>query len=103
MESLNEVTPVVELLNNFLFLASAYNQIWNYQILENGALGIIDERSGEVKAVFYNPDERMQKAVQTIAECGWVDTKHNFLVEATTLKPRVYICDANCTCECHNI
>lgn len=102
-----EITPVIELLNNILFLASAYNQIWTIKTITiNDVLGIaiVDERTDKIKMTFHNADEKMCLAAAEIQKYGWPDIKIKYLSETNTISGnRVRLCEGNCNCDCHNM
>lgn len=100
-----EIKAIVELLNNMLFLASAYNQIWTVRVVEaNGktTVAFVDERSDEVKVLFTNPDKKMQAAIDEIISRGWFDIKSELIAETAFSGSRVHLCEKDCTCHCHN-
>lgn len=101
------IKPIVEFLNNILFLASAYNQIWTIKTFshhQETGIAIIDERTEEVKLTFHNVDELMRAAIIEIKKEGWETTRRKFLIEHDTAfcNTRVHLCDAECECDCHN-
>lgn len=100
-----DITTVVELLNNMLYLASAYNQLWTIRTVDiNGSICIafVDERSEEIKTVFFYPDEKMQAATAEIQEKGWAAVKKEYLIDNPFNEARVRLCEQECKCHCHN-
>lgn len=74
--------PAVELINNIIFLAAAYNQIWTLTTVEvEGEIyaALVDERSDQVKLLFMNPDPVMQKIVNQLSGKEWCDIRHEIL------------------------
>ena len=79
---------IIELLNNIKYLAASYNQIWKYRIREiNGTdyLTAVDDRTGEIKLVFANPDAQMQHVMKLFKESGWVEVKNEYLLSESSL------------------
>lgn len=78
-----DITPIIEFLNNIKFLAAAYNQIWvikKIYVNDEYTIAFVDERSGEKKAIFVNPDSLMQKAIDEIVARGWFSVKEDYLL-----------------------
>lgn len=77
------IATIVESLANNLELCAAYNQIWVLRpcLDHNGnkTLAAVDERSDEVKYVFYNPDAKMKELIEEVSEIGWIATKQKYL------------------------
>lgn len=82
----DNIINVVHLLTNFKYLAASYNQFWKYDIVhieadDEGYLAAIDERSGEVKLLFTNPDEKMHQFIDMVKERGWLEIKKEYLID----------------------
>lgn len=97
---------VVEMINNIQFIAAAYNQIWTIKVFDTACgketIAFIDERSGEEKLVFHNPDEEMQKVIKEIRTSGWMTVKEKYLSSIEFSDSRVLLCEKDCNCHCHN-
>lgn len=105
MENKNP-TAVVELINNIQFIAAAYNQIWTIKIFDTNCgkktIAFIDERSGEEKLVFYNPDVLMSALITEIRENGWMNVKEKYLNSTEFSNSRLHLCEKECDCQCHH-
>lgn len=82
----DNISNVVHLLTNFKYLAASYNQFWKYDIVhieadDEGYLAAVDERSGEVKLLFTNPDEKMKQFIEMVKERGWLEIKKEYLID----------------------
>lgn len=101
-----KLTTVVEMINNIQFIASAYNQIWTIKIFDTPCgketIAFVDERSGEEKMVFHNPDEKMALLIEEIREFGWMQTKEKYLISGEFSASRVHLCEKECHCHCHD-
>ena len=78
-----DITPIIEFLNNIKFLAAAYSQIWVVEkiyVNDEYTIAFVDERSGEKKVIFVNPDSLMQKAIDEIVARGWFSVKEDYLL-----------------------
>lgn len=78
-----DITPIIEFLNNITFLAAAYSQIWVVEkiyVNDEYTIAFVDERSGEKKVTFVNPDSLMQKAIDEIVARGWFSVKEDYLL-----------------------
>lgn len=76
------VGPVVELINNIIFLAAAYNQIWTLKAIEiegESYAAFVDERSEQVKTLFLNPDPMMKEIVSQLKEKDWYKIRQEVL------------------------
>lgn len=101
-----DITPVIELLNNFLYIASAYNQIWTIKVITlstSCGIAFVDERSGEVKMTFHNPDEKMLYAASEIRKKGWAQVKKEYLMEPMKFnEARIHLCEKECNSHSHS-
>ena len=78
----NNITPIIEFINNLLNLASAYNQMWTVETIntdDNISLMLIDDVTKDVKVRFENPDIIMQKVICEIDKIGWIAMKEKYL------------------------
>lgn len=76
------VGPGVELINNIIFLAAAYNQIWTLKAIEiegESYAAFVDERSEQVKTLFLNPDPMMKEIVSQLKEKDWCEIRQEVL------------------------
>lgn len=104
---LTNLVPVIELLHNIMYIASAYNQFWTIKAFDTACgkhtIALVDERSGEEKLVFHNPDEKMAEFVEEVRSLGWDVIKHKYLGNPENFDSmRVYLCDSSCDCACHS-
>lgn len=104
---LNNLIPVIEMLHNIVFIASAYNQIWTIKAFDTACgkhtIALVDERSGEEKLVFHNPDKRMAEFVEEVRTYGWYTIRHKYLENPNNFDDmRVHLCDKECKCHCHS-
>ena len=101
-----ELTTVVEMINNIQFIAAAYNQIWTIKIYDTPCgkktVAFIDERSGEEKLVFHNPDEKMALLINEIRAKGWMQVKKEYLASDKFSTARVHLSEKEYTCNCHD-
>lgn len=101
-----ELTPVVEMINNIQFIAAAYNQIWTIKVYDTycgkKTIAFVDERSGEEKLVFHNPDEKMALLIEEIRESDWMQVKEKYLVSDNFADTRVHLCEKEDVCLYHN-
>lgn len=101
-----ELIAVVEMINNIQFIAAAYNQIWTIKIYDTPCgkktIAFVDERSGEEKLVFHNPDEKMALLMEEIRELGWMQVKEDYLASSEFADARLHLCEKECTCHCHD-
>lgn len=78
------ITPIIEFLNNIKFLAAAYNQMWVIKKKKdfNGdyTIAFVDDLTGTTKMILVNPDDLMQKAIDEIVERGWFSVKEEYLL-----------------------
>lgn len=78
------ITPIIEFLNNIKFLAAAYNQMWVIKKKKdcNGdyTIAFVDDLTGTTKMILVNPDNLMQKAIDEIVERGWFSVKEEYLL-----------------------
>lgn len=92
-----ELTTVVEMINNIQFIAAAYNQIWTIKVYDNSCgkktIAFVDERSGEEKLVFHNPDEKMALLIEEICESDWMQVKEKYLVSDNFVDTRIHLCE----------
>lgn len=106
MEKNQELIPVVELINYIQFVAAAYNQIWTIKVhdtpCDKDTIAFIDERSGEEKLVFHNPDERMALLMNEIRAKGWMQVKEEYLASDELSASRVHLCEKECTSYYHD-
>lgn len=106
MENKQNPTAVVELVNNIQFIAAAYNQIWTIKVFDTRCgkktIAFIDERSGEEKLVFHNPDELMSELITEIRENGWMNVKEKYLNSVEFSNSRLHLCEQECNCHCHH-
>lgn len=101
---MKSIASVIQLLNNFLYIATAYNQIWTIRMTtvnELPGIAIFDERSGLVKMTFHNSDETFLAAAAEIQKNGWHETKMKYLTSIGFDESRVHLCDGECKCSCH--
>lgn len=87
-----EIKPVIELLNNMLFLAAAYNQIWTIRAISlnnETSIAIIEEETNKIKMLFHNPDKLMSLAIAEIEKIGWHETKQKYLAGDAFAETRV--------------
>ena len=96
-----DLTAVVELINHIQFIAAAYSQIWTIKVYDipNGkkTVAFIDERSGEEKLVFHNPDEKMALLIKEICESDWMQVKEKYLASGNLTDTRIHLCEKQCT------
>lgn len=101
-----EIISVIELINNMLYIASAYNQIWTLRIVEINSekeVAFVDERDNSVKMIFQNPDDRMKLAIKEITRLGWHETKQTYLSRAEEFcEGRVRLYEKECHCGDHH-
>jgi len=101
-----ELTTVVEMINNIQFIAAAYNQIWTIKVYDTPCdkktIAFVDERSGEEKLVFHNPDEKMALLMEEIRESSWMQVKEKYLASGGFAETRVHLCEKECQCHCHD-
>lgn len=101
-----ELTTVVEMINNIQFIAAAYNQIWTIKVYDTPCgkktIAFIDERSNEEKLVFHNPDKKMALLMEKIRESSWAQVKEKYLISSDFVDTRVRLCEKEYTCHCHN-
>lgn len=101
-----ELAIVVEMINNIQFIAAAYNQIWTIKIYDTPCgeqtIAFVDERSGEEKLVFHNPDKKMALLMEEIRKYGWMQVKEKYLTSGDFADTRVHLCEKECTCHCHD-
>lgn len=106
MENKHNPAAVVELINNIQFIAAAYNQIWTIKVFDTPCgkktIAFIDERSGEEKLVFHNPDELMSELIDEIREDGWMNIKEKYLSSVEFSNARLHLCEQECNCHCHH-
>lgn len=92
-----ELTTVVEMINNIQFIAAAYKQIWTIKVYDTACgkktIAFVDERSGEEKLVFHNPDEKMALLIEEIRESDWMQVKEKYLVSDNFADTRVRLCE----------
>lgn len=78
------ITPIIEFLNNIKFLAAAYNQMWVIKKKKdfNGdyTIAFVDDLTGTTKMILVNPDDLMHKAIDEIVERGWFSVKEEYLL-----------------------
>ena len=96
----NDITPIIEFINNLLNLAAAYNQIWTVEtknVEGNINLMLIDDITKDVKVKFENPDIIMQKVIGEIDKIGWIGMKEKYLYSNTynAAKQRVILVNNN--------
>lgn len=80
----SRLAATVEMINNLIFLAAAYEQIWTVTSYTEGnqiVAAIIDERSGETKIIFSNPDEAMCEFIEALHQQGWYSLRREFLID----------------------
>lgn len=101
-----ELTTVVEMINNIQFIAAAYNQIWTIKVYNTPCgkktIAFVDERSGEEKLVFHNPDEKMTLLMEEIRKFDWMQVKEKYLASSEFADTRVRLCEKECQCYCHD-
>ena len=106
MEKNQELIPVVELINHIQFVAAAYNQIWTIKVYDTPCdketIAFTDERSGEEKLVFHNPDEKMALLMNEIRAKGWMQVKKEYLASNELSTSRVHLCEKKCTSHYHD-
>ena len=103
---LQNIVPVIEMLHNIVYIASAYNQIWTIKAFDTACgkhtIAIVDERTGEEKLVFHNPDGKMQEFVNEVRDIGWTNIREKYLGNSDNFENmRVKICEGQCNCDCH--
>ena len=79
------ITPIIEVLNNIKFLASAYNQMWvikKMKINDEDTIAFVDDVTGLKKMIIVNPDPLMQEAINEIVRRGWFSVKEEYLLNA---------------------
>lgn len=105
MDTSKELVTVVEMINNIQFIAAAYNQLWTIKVFDTPCgkktIAFIDERSGEEKLVFHNPDKKMAILMEEVREKGWMIVKEQYLNSEEFSSARVHLCEQECTCNCH--
>jgi hypothetical protein len=77
------ITPIIEFLNNIKFLAAAYNQMWVIKKMNlNGenTIAFVDDVTGDKKMILVNPDSLMQQAIDEIVARGWFSVKEEYLL-----------------------
>lgn len=77
------ITPIIEFLNNIKFLAAAYNQMWVIKkMMLNGeyTIAFVDDVTGDKKMILVNPDHLMQQAIDEIVARGWFSVKEEYLL-----------------------
>jgi hypothetical protein len=77
------ITPIIEFLNNIKFLAAAYNQMWVIKkMMLNGeyTIAFVDDVTGDKKMILVNPDQLMQQAIDEIVARGWFSVKEEYLL-----------------------
>lgn len=77
------ITPIIEFLNNIKFLAAAYNQMWVIKKMNlNGenTIAFVDDVTGDKKMILVNPDALMQQAIDEIVARGWFSVKEEYLL-----------------------
>lgn len=101
---IQKLATVVEMINNIQFIAAAYNQIWTIKVYDTPCgkqtIAFVDERSGEEKLVFHNPDEKMALLMGEIRESGWMQVKEKYLASDNFVDTRVRLCEKEYTCHC---
>lgn len=103
---LENLVPVIEMLHNIVYVAAAYNQIWTIKAFDTACgkhtIALVDERTGEEKLVFHNPDEKMAEFVEEVRTVGWNAIRHKYLDNPEHFENmRVHLCDHECRCNCH--
>ena len=114
----DNITNVVHLLTNFKYLAAGYHQFWKYDIIHlntsgEDCLAAIDERTGEPKMIFTNPDPKMKQFVDLVKELGWMEIKKRYLIDQSEamlepikigqLDDSAFTCKHSNTCDqCNN-
>jgi len=98
---LQNLVPVIEMLHNVVYIAAAYNQIWTIKAFDTPCgkhtIALVDERTGEEKLVFHNPDEKMAELVEEVRTQGWDVIRRKYLDNPNNFdNMRVHLCDGCC-------